>query len=457
MHTLSDTICALATPPGVSGLAVVRVSGPDSFHLVDQFFRGSVRCSDARSHTIHVGWWEVQGKKLDNVAVSVFRNPHSYTGEDVVEISCHGGLFVVNHIVESLLSDSIRLAMPGEFTRRAFVNKKLDLTQAEAVADLIHAQSVAGVQTAARQLAGGFTRRLKQLRNELLHAIGLLEVELDFSEEGYEFVSRPEFEKVLQKGITMASELRDSARSAHMLRSGFYCAIVGYPNAGKSSLFNALLMRDRAIVSDIAGTTRDFLDEAITLNGCVVHLVDTAGIRETDDIIETMGIVLATRVVEQSNLVLVINDASFGPLHSNNVVTDLQQRFPQTTVVTVQNKIDLLTEDQRSQMAGLNGTHILTSATTSDGVSALRSFIESQVEQNASAITDVLINDRQSALLGKLLEYLQAAHFGIANSTPPDIIAIDLRGAISVLGDITGETWNPDVLDMVFSRFCIGK
>lgn len=454
-----DTICALATPPGMAGLAVVRVSGATALDVCSPLFKGSVALSDAVDHTIHYGWWYgADGERVDGVTVTVFRSPHSYTGEDVLEIGCHGGPFVVEQILRSLTTSGARMADAGEFTRRAFLNNKLDLTQVEAVADIIHAQSTVGAQTAARQLSGGFTRRLSELRESLLNAVGYLEVELDFSEEGYEFVSRPAFLQILAETQRYASEAAAATLASEILRSGFYCAVVGYPNAGKSSLFNALLGRDRAIVSDIAGTTRDYLEESILVDGYTVHLYDTAGLRTTDDTIEMQGIRVTTSLIEQSNLVLVVNDASVGWNHSNALVEELQRRYASIPVVVVQNKIDAVHAPDALPAAGGDTTrYIPTSALEKDGVAELRTFLGEQCRVSTAAVHDVLVNQRQAHLLQSLVDHLASASNAITSQASADLIAIDLRAAVRILGEVTGETWNPDVLDAVFSRFCIGK
>ncbi|MCX6141020.1 MAG: tRNA uridine-5-carboxymethylaminomethyl(34) synthesis GTPase MnmE [Candidatus Kapabacteria bacterium] len=449
----SDTICALATPPGVGGLAVVRVSGPKAFEMCDLFFQGGVRIPHAEGHTIHYGWWIIENQRVDSATASIFRAPHSYTGEDVVEIGCHGGVFVVEQITTSLLSSGVRLAQPGEFTRRAFINGKLDLTQAEAVADLIHAESRVGAQTAARQLSGGFTARLANLRQGLLDVIGLLELELDFSEEDVEFVDRTTLLRTLSEIISDIDATAATAHSAEVLRAGFHVAVVGYPNVGKSSLFNALLQRDRAIVSDVPGTTRDYLSEVIFLDGYSIHLVDTAGLRSTEDQVELQGIALTTSLIEQSDLIMVVNDASLGRDHSVSLLMDLKGRFTDIPTVTIQNKIDLIP----GYDANLDTDDIVCSAQTGKGLDGLRGYLLEAVRVSTSGVSDVLINARQAHLLRSAAESLRSARSGVEGGLTGDLLAVDIRSAIRLLGDIAGESWNPDVLESVFSRFCIGK
>lgn len=450
----TDTICALATPRGIAGLAVVRVSGSRAIDVCQRFFRGALSLLDTPGYTIRFGWWVDGATRVDSVTASVFRSPHSYTGEDVVEIGCHGGAFTSQVIIDGLLTDGVRLAHPGEFTRRAFVNQKLDLTQAEAVADVIHAESLVGAQTAARQLAGGFTRRIKQLREGLLDVIGLLELELDFSEEDIEFVDRSRLRALLSDLVAEVDLLGASAQGAEILRSGFHIAAVGYPNAGKSSLFNALLQRSRAIVSEVPGTTRDYIQETILIDGYSVHLSDTAGIRKTDDIIELEGITLTRSLIEQSDAILVVNDASCGFDHSEALVGELCSAFPDVPVVVVQNKIDLIpqsAERDRSQ------SEILCSAHSALGLHTLRERIVGLIRSKTSGSTDVLVNGRQATLLGQISSSLGSALTALDIGQSSDLLAVDIRAAIRLLGDVSGESWNPDVLDSVFSRFCIGK
>ncbi|MDZ4745948.1 MAG: tRNA uridine-5-carboxymethylaminomethyl(34) synthesis GTPase MnmE [bacterium] len=451
-----DTICAVATPPGTAGLAVIRVSGAHAIAMCNELFRSKAPLTEAKDHTIHYGWWSTATVRIDAVTVMIYRSPNSYTGEDVIEIGCHGGHHVIQQILESLLQQNARLAEPGEFTKRAFLNGKMDLTQVEAVGDIIHSQSRLGAQTAARQLAGGFTKRLEEFREALLHATGLLELELDFSEENIEFVSKPELRRIITGLMELASTLASSAQAAEVLRSGFVCAIVGYPNAGKSSLFNALLQRERAIVSPLPGTTRDFLTEPLFVQGYSLLLHDTAGIRSTLDSIELQGIYLTTSLIEQSNLILVVNDITQGLGHSASLVDDIQQRFPTSTVLLIHNKFDAV--HPTSHVADGNASATLfCSATEGLGLDDLRSELLTQVRASTEGIQDVLVNRRQAILLGQMAQHLGSAIAAIDTGLDNDCIAVDIRSALRLLGEINGETWSPDVLDAVFSRFCIGK
>lgn len=449
----SDTICALATPQGVAGLAVVRVSGPRALEVCDTFFRGSHTLVDTPGYTIRYGWWMSGSVRIDSVTASVFRAPHSYTGEDVVEIGCHGGPFTSHQIIENLLEGGARLANPGEFTQRAFMHQKLDLTQAEAVADIIHAQSVVGAKTAARQLAGGFTTRIAALRQRLLDVIGLLELELDFSEEDVEFVDRSRLHELINGIISEVDLLASSAHSAEILRSGFHVAVVGYPNAGKSSLFNALLQRSRAIVSDVAGTTRDYLVETLLIDGYAVHLADTAGIRLTEDSIELQGISLTRSVLEQADAVVLVNDASLGLDHSDGLLGELSDSFSSTPIVVLQNKSDLI----ENTLSPRTAHEIVCSTVSGVGMDLVRERLRSLVQDQTFQSTDVLVNARQAVLLEQISSALCSALQALEVGQSPDLLSVDLRASIRLLGDISGESWNPDVLDTVFSRFCIGK
>jgi tRNA modification GTPase len=458
MGAYSDTICALVTPPGVGGLAVVRLSGPDALVIADRCFRGKQPLQGVPTHTIHYGRF-LRGEELvDMVTASVFRAPRSYTGEDTVEFGCHGSMVVADEIVAALIEAGARLAEPGEFTRRAFLNGKLDLTQVEAVADLIYATSVPGARLAARQLVGGLTQRLRHLREQLLQAAALLELELDFAEEDLEFVPREVLLHQLSQGEAMCRRLAESYRAAQVLRSGFFVGLVGYPNAGKSSLFNALLQRQRAIVSPLPGTTRDYLEESLYLDGIPVRLIDTAGVREAADTIELQGIALAQEAIRQCNVLLLINDATCGVEHSQPLLEELQQCFPQMLIACVQNKVDLLPEVPLRSVP-LNGAvpTFWVSALRGDGLEELRYWLSAQARQSAETGVDVLINARQAHALMQSAEAIAAARQALLQNLPGEFVAAELRRAVETVSELTGDTWREDVLNAIFERFCIGK
>ncbi len=450
------TICAIATPPGVGGLAVIRCSGPESVHIAETCFQGKNRLEETPGHTIRYGWWYSSGCVVDSVTISVFRAPHSYTGEDVIEIGCHGGPFVARQILSDCLGHGARLAGPGEFTQRAFVNGKLDMTQVEAVADLIHAQSQLGAQAAARQLHGGFVERLSTIRSELVQVAGLLELELDFSEEDLEFVDRSEVSGRLASVADLCRGLAASSSGAEILRSGFHVAIVGYPNAGKSTLFNALLGRDRAIVSDIEGTTRDYIVEQVIIDGTTVHLADTAGIRPTADTIELQGIHLTHKLVQESNAVLLVNDSTRGIDYSTDLLNDVHRVFGQKSILIVHNKCDVHQTTPQDIPPGMFSS-VFTSSSSGTGLDEIRNWISAQIAIETSIVHDVLVNQRHAMLLSMIADRCTDAQRALVAGLSPDMAATDIRLAIGAIGELTGETWNPEILENVFSSFCIGK
>ena len=449
---MPDTITALATPPGTAGLAVIRISGPDALSIADDCFAGKRLLSKSESHKIHYGNFMHGDKLIDTVTAAVFLAPNSYTGEDVVEISCHGGMLVAGEIIGALLSVGARNAQAGEFTRRAFLNGKLDLMQVEAVADIIHSSSVQGAQTSARQLAGEFTHRLSELRQKLLDVASLLELELDFADEDIEFLDKSHIISQIGAVQEYCIELASSYKSAEILRSGYFVGIAGYPNSGKSTLFNALLQRQRAIVSEIPGTTRDYLEETIMLDGIAVRIIDTAGLRDTSDVIEIEGIKMVESVLGQSNLILVLNDISIAPDHSDNLVNQLKSRYPDHETMLVQNKSDKLDSEVKTE-----SNTIYISAKKGTGLDELRQAIGTKASESTARIHDVLVNQRHAVLLKQAAEDLGSALTACWENLDNTAISIDIRRATRTLGEITGEIWSEDVLNNIFSRFCIGK
>lgn len=456
---VQDTICALATPLGVGGLAVIRLSGKEAFSIADTCFRGKTTLFDAEGNTIHYGkFFSPDGEFIDTVLASVFRAPHSYTGEHTVELSCHGGLLVSQELLSCLHRAGARSAQPGEFTKRAFLNNKIDLTQAEAVADLIHAVSRQGTQAAARQLLGGFTQRLQELRTSLLDICGLLELELDFSNEDIEFVDKQEVHARLLSAIAFCKELTDSYRSSEIMRSGYNVGIVGYPNAGKSSLLNALLQKKRAIVSDIPGTTRDYIEEQIVIQGVTVNVYDTAGFRASDDSIEIEGIRLAESLLQQCNMLLVLNDSTESLAHSDSLVQHFRSQFPDVQCVLVHNKVDADGSHYVGEQVVTQGVSILAlSALTGSGLQELKEFIASVAQKDMGHTNALMINARHVQLLQSSIVSLQAAIESLHTAPSNEFIAIDVREALRKVGEITGDSWSENVLDHVFSKFCIGK
>ena len=445
----NNTIVALATPPGVAGLSVVRLSGPDSFLIADKCFKGNKLLSQSLSHTIHYGKLYSDSELIDYCTASIFRNPKSYTGEDTIEFGIHGSNLIANRVIESLVKNGAEYAMPGEFTKRAFLNGKLDLNQVEAVADLIHSLTVPGAQTAAKQLSGGFSKKLAEMRLKLLDIAALLELELDFSEEDLELIPRERIKNQIIDAIEFCDGLINSYSASEIMRNGYFVGIAGYPNSGKSTLFNTIIGRNRAIVSSIEGTTRDYLEDKFFVNGFPITIADTAGIRQTDDEIEIEGIRFVETVLNQSNMIIVLNDINNGIDFSSSLYNSIKEKYSNSEVIYLQNKVDNLSN------LPINAFNI--SAINNQGIEQLKLYIYNDAVNSISTISDVLINKRQSNLLNNARNALVLALKGLDNLFENELIAIDIRKAVKILGEITGEIWNEEVLEHIFSRFCIGK
>ncbi len=446
-----ETIVALATPPGVSGIAVVRISGEEAIEQASKHFSGRHDIKTAKSHTIHYGKFVDNDNTIDLVTISIYRGPNSYTGEDVVEIGCHGGFVIYEEIINSLIKSGCRLAKPGEFTQRAFINGKLDLLQAESVADIIHSKSIISEQVSTRQLMGNFTQRIQNFKEKLITIAGLLELELDFSDEDIDLINKEDIMLMVDELIAFNNEIIDSFNSSQILNNGFSVAIVGYPNSGKSTLFNKLLNKDRAIVSPIPGTTRDYLEEYQYYDGVPVKLFDTAGIRETEDLIEIEGIKLVESILRQSHLVLVINDASNNQVFSDKLLEELKQKYPNKNYYLLQNKIDILPVNPR------NPKEIAISAKNETNLKAVKEIIAKSAKESISRVNDILVNKRQYNLLKLINLDLTNAKQSIINNYQNELIAIDIRNAIKKLGELTGDIYNEEILNQIFSSFCIGK
>lgn len=450
---MNDTIVALATPPGVSGIAVIRLSGPDALQIADSIFSGKTKISDAHSHTIHYGKFISEDVVLDSITIAVFKKPNSYTGEDVIELSCHGGILIVDEIINILIKNGARLAQAGEFTKRAFLNGKMDLTQVEAVADIIHSHSKIGFQTSARQIFGSFTKYISIIRQNLLDISSLLELELDFADEDIDLIDRKTIYNKIQETITNCQKLKDSYKASEIARSGYFIGIAGYPNSGKSTLFNALLEKERAIVSHIPGTTRDYLEETLFFEGITVKITDTAGIRETDDVIEIQGIKMIDSVLKQSNLILVLADISSNESNSFDLNLQLKEKYPEAEILIVNNKIDLLKEDEYHK----DEIQLYISAKKGIGISELKNYIKENAIKSVSAVNDILLNKRQAILLEQALSVLNQIKDNIFSIKENELISIDIHRTADIMGEITGEKWNEAVLNNIFSNFCIGK
>ena len=448
MTNLQDTITAPATPAGVSALAVVRVSGKDSITIVNKCF--SKNTAKADGYTIHYGHIVDGDQRVDEVLASVFRNPHSYTGEDSVEISGHGSPYITRRIIETLLRNGARMAEPGEFTMRAFLNQKLDLAQAEAVADMISSNSEASLQMALHQMRGGFSNDIAFLRQELIDFAALIELENDFGEEDVEFADREGLKVLIHKLLTQIEKLRSSFASGNVLKNGIRTVLAGRPNAGKSTLLNALLNEERAIVSDIAGTTRDTIEEIFTLNGIQFRLIDTAGLRESTDTIEQIGVGKTKESMRKAELLVYLFDLRCTSPAELAAELKLLPTMEQTILVA--NKAEETTQMQEDWPENT----IFISAKTKK-IEPLMQELERVASHYELGNETVVNNARHADALGKSSEALQKVLSGLDTGLTSDMVALDIRNALYQLGLITGEVTNDEVLDSIFTRFCIGK
>ncbi len=456
----NDTIAAVATPLGEGGISVIRVSGRNAFSVADKVFVGRSKLSDSPSHTAHFGRiLDGSGNFVDEVVAVTFRAPNSYTCEDVVELSCHGGYLVTHKVLQLMLSTGARSAEPGEFTKRAFLNGRLDLSQAEAVGDLIHSQSEAAYRSSIRQLSGELSRELKGVRDELLNLASLLELELDFSEEDVEFANRKTLENRMVGAIEVVDRLLASYAVGKIYREGVRVTIAGKPNAGKSSLLNVLLGEDRAIVNPTPGTTRDTISENISINGVLFRLTDTAGLRETADTIEHEGVERAQREAENADVVLLVMDYKEQYYNGTDPMYNRMADVCAHTgikLVKVWNKTDLYpAEAPRSPKDG----HVFyVSALKGDGIEYLRKgLLKLALSEQTNEASVVVTNARHRDALARSRKSLKMALETLKSGKSGEFVALDLRAGLNALGEITGEITTEDVLDNIFSKFCIGK
>jgi tRNA modification GTPase len=454
---LNDTIAAIATPPGEGAIAVIRVSGPGSIEIADRVYHGRRPLAEAAAFTVHYGTVaEADGTEVDQVLVTVFRAPHSYTGENLVEISCHGGVFLVQRILQMTVSAGARQAEPGEFTRRAFVNGKMDLAQAEAVGDMIRARSEKMRQVSFDQLEGKLGERIRTLRKDLMDLCSLLEVDLDFSEEGLEIIATTEIERRLQVVDEALEGMVSSFEHGKLAREGVEVVLVGKPNAGKSSIFNALLKEERAIVTPLPGTTRDSLEESLTIGGMLFRIHDTAGLRETKDLAETEGVKRSQAIMNRADVLLDVIDAAT-PLDREEVAGWRRGIKPLQHCLAVYNKIDLVGEKDAAKLVE-EAESVAVSARTGEGLDELRRRLVQIVQETAMESVAVgVTNRRHVESLIKAREELATARQSLRHGATNEFIAFDVRGAANHLAEITGEITSEEVLDEIFRKFCIGK
>ncbi len=458
----NDNILALATPSGVGAISMIRISGPESISIVDNIFNGieSIKLVNQNANQVQLGYIVDNQRTIDKVLVTVFRNPKSYTGEDLVEISCHGSAFIQESIIQLLLNYDCRVAKPGEFTMRSFLNGKMDLSQAESVADLISSNSEASHRLAMNQMRGGFKNDIADLRTELVNFASLIELELDFSQEDVEFANMKELNKLLDKITFNLKKLIDSFKTGNVIKNGVPIAIVGEPNTGKSTLLNTLLNEDRAIVSSIAGTTRDTIEDQIIINGVNCRFIDTAGIRSTDDEIESIGIERTFKKMGESEIIFFLID--YSTLDKNKInyyvdyLNEIEEKFPQTKLLTILNKNDVKSEISINDLNKFKPIKI--SAKNKLNIESLTEEISSYISSLTSQIDNSTIsNSRHYDLLNKTYEEIHKVKTSIANNVSSDLLAIDIKQAIYYLGELTGEISNDEILGNIFSKFCIGK
>ncbi len=459
----ADCIAAIATPPGEGAIAIVRLSGAGSLEIADRVFRGNSELGAAAGYTVHLGKFvQLDGEVLDEGLATVFRAPRSYTGEDSVEFSCHGGLYVARSVLAALLDAGARQADPGEFTRRAFLNGKMDLSQAEAVAELIASGSRRARRISVDHLEGKLGRKVNELREELLSLCALLEIDLDFAEEGIELTDLKALRDRIGATERVLRELADSFKAGRVYRNGISVVLAGKPNAGKSSLFNALLKEERSIVTPVPGTTRDTIEESITVDGILFRVTDTAGLREVPDVAEAEGVRRARSTARAADVVVLVMDAADDrePAAQHQAARYLE---PGQKLIVVLNKADLIPDRgmRDSIKKGVAGTDagLFTSAVSGEGIHELRAMLRAVAFTGLREppVDATIMNERQFRSLEKALEALGRGREAVESGRGNEFVALDVRQSVSALAEITGEITSEDVLNSIFSRFCIGK
>jgi len=455
----NDTIIALSTPPGIGAIAVIRISGPEAITLTEGIFQPlqKKKLSDQDSHTIHLGYILDQQRIVDKVLLSLFKGPNSYTGEDVIEISCHGSRYIQQEIIALFIRTGCRLAQAGEFTLRAFLNGKMDLSQAEAVADLISSENEASHALAMQQMRGGISNEIRKLRDELTDFASLIELELDFSGEDVDFADTERLKALVLKIKKLLKNLVDSFALGNAVKHGIPVAIIGEPNVGKSTLLNALLNEERAIVSDIPGTTRDAIEDEISIKGVGFRFIDTAGIRETEDHVEGIGIKKTFEKVEKADLVLYLSEYQNDNDASLNELKKISTNYPGKKIVHVLTKFDL-SDKTTDNLPPPYGNSIRISAKTTDGIQELKEMLYTLViEGELGEDRTLLTNSRHYEALQHALRAINAVEAGISQDISGDLLAVDIRQALYHMGEITGEITTDDLLGNIFANFCIGK
>ena len=450
-----DTIVALATPQGVGAIGIVRVSGKDAISIVDVLFP-SKNLTEQPSHTLHVGLLKDGSSTIDQVVISLYKSPASYTGEDTVEISAHGSPYILEKTIKAITAKGARLAKPGEFTQRAFLNGKLDLTQAEAVADLIQSNTEASRKHALQNIRGGFSNVLKQLRDKLLTFSALIELELDFSQEDVEFADRTQLNNLVTEAQTVTANLLSSFALGNVIKNGVSVAIIGKPNAGKSTLLNTLLNENRAIVSEIAGTTRDTIEETLNIGGILFRLIDTAGIRQhTADTIESIGVQRSLEKMQQADVVIYVAPP---PPEGGILETEVFNDIIVEKGLVVINKSDTIEEQEKLRLQKLYQGSLFIAAKTGQGVEVLKArLVDMVIGEHLSTESTIVSNARHYEALRMVSESLSEVIDGLQTNLSGDLLALDIKRSLHYLGELTGEVTNEDQLDYIFSKFCIGK